>query len=237
MPNITPGYDFGPTEVPRRDTLLLQATALQVTGIPLSSVDAAILKISINSATNATNLPSEGSLWVDAHGDLWGRTADGDVRVRRTVGGWETNRFKCFGDIGGNVYEAPGIPCHIVTATANSTNIDSARVARSRQAGDSGIQLQAFCSLTTSYSVASPNLRFTGRGPTRLFCQGFLPSTVAPRYRGYNNPSFASYWIAQDYETTFPNGLQLEADEKEPECPSAVSECRGYFMGLVVRKV
>ena len=237
MPTITPGYDFGPTETPRRTTLLQQATGLQVTGIPVSSIDTAVLKVSIQDATNATNLPAEGSLWVDAQGNIWGRTVDGDVKVRRYPGGWETNRFKSFGDVGGNVYEAPGIPIHIVTASANSTSLESTRMARSRQAGDTGVHLQAFVSATTTYSNHSPNLRYIGRGPTRLFCQGFLPGSPAPRLRGYNNPSFASYWIAQDLETTSPNGLQLESDEKEPECPSAISECRGYFMGLTIRKV
>ena len=90
---ITPGYDFGVNAIPTRETLTLQAKNLSLSGIPLSALDATMIVASIDDSTAATNLPLEGSLWFDAQGNLWGRTADGNVKVRRSAGGWESNRF------------------------------------------------------------------------------------------------------------------------------------------------
>ena len=237
--SITPGYDFGPNETPTRATLQQAAAGLQITGIPVSSLAAGIIAVHINDTTAASNLPGEGFLWVDARNNIWGRTGDGDVIVRRYQGGWETNRFKCLGDVGGNPNEPPGVAWIVSTVSANSTSINDMRTARGRQTGETGAQLQPFVNQETAASSFDTHFRFVGRGPTRFYCPGFLPSSPSPRMKGRMNGSFSSYWVATDFDAAGAVGVQFETDEREPELsgPASVSECRGYFFGLTIKKI
>lgn len=90
---ITPGYDFGINEVPTASTFGLQATGIQITGIPLSAIDADMAIVNINDASNASSVPNEGSMWVDHQTNVWGRTRWGPTKVRPYGGALESNRF------------------------------------------------------------------------------------------------------------------------------------------------
>jgi hypothetical protein len=95
--NITPGYDFSINEIPTRAKFLLQAevTITNIDAERIVSTDQDGL-IAIEDTSNATLASSEGALWIDAQGTLWGRNRWGLVQVRRPTGGWESNRFEIF---------------------------------------------------------------------------------------------------------------------------------------------
>lgn len=90
---ITPGYDFGANEVPTASSWGKQASDVQLKDIPLSSVDSDLSVVGLQGSSSASNLPNEGSLWVDHQTNVWGRTRWGAVKVRMYGGAIETNRF------------------------------------------------------------------------------------------------------------------------------------------------
>ena len=96
MTDITPGYDFDVNEVPTAETLLLQATGLQITEVGIDSLDSAVVGIKSGDASAVTDSlrvgDTVGTMWVSPFGDIWVQEASGPVILNRIMGGWETRR-------------------------------------------------------------------------------------------------------------------------------------------------
>lgn len=93
--SITPGYDFGTTEVPRERTVDRWLRYLRVSGVDLGLLDAAI-NVHLRgeeSGLTGSSLAGVGWLWTDPAGNIWVRSNTGPVKLFRTEGGWESNRF------------------------------------------------------------------------------------------------------------------------------------------------
>ena len=110
---ITPGYDFQPTEVPTRDKFLQQALGVQISGIPLDRLQESVQAIVFGDTTGVSggDPPAYGWIWVDPAGNrvsfmnrIFYYDGDGDrenVRTWRASGGWETSRLLTQGNSAG----------------------------------------------------------------------------------------------------------------------------------------
>jgi len=103
--NITPGYNFGATEVPKNATLALSVAGMSLTGIDISQIATTIL--GIKHGNTDTSLPDVGWMQRDDANGIWIKTEAeitaspggefdyGRVRLfRANWGGWESNRYK-----------------------------------------------------------------------------------------------------------------------------------------------
>lgn len=233
---ITPGYDFAVTEIPTKANLQAMAAGLSITGIPLSQFAVTLNIISINDTTSVSNLPNEGSLWVDQHGNIWGRTRFGDLKVRKYDGGWESNRFRSIGLSGtaGNPF-APGRPARIAEAVALGTNVTEAVVAFGGQRSDNGQELHCFVAQDTSASQAIDDaqyFRYCGRGMTRFFTHIDTSPSLIQQVRLKYNPGAATNWITEDM---FDNSTNIQAEGAELAVNGSPTEVRAYYFGYLLR--
>jgi hypothetical protein len=93
---ITPGYDFGLNEVPTASTWGKQGSDVLLQDIPLSSVDSDLGTVGLQGSSSPSNLPNEGSMWVDHQTNIWGRTRWGALKIRHYGGMIETNRWAIY---------------------------------------------------------------------------------------------------------------------------------------------
>jgi hypothetical protein len=92
---ITPGYDFGLTEIPTKNKFLQAALGIDIGKIQFEDVDVSLVASyggEVSGSTGAS-LPGEGYLWTDPAGNTWIETVDGPVRLNRNDGGWESMRW------------------------------------------------------------------------------------------------------------------------------------------------
>jgi hypothetical protein len=95
--DITPGYDFGVTEVPTNAKLQLMLTAMQIANIPKSSLDTGLFGVEYGWLTGSTmaTLADEGAILYDLAGKIWVKTATGVCNLRNPdMGGYETVRVR-----------------------------------------------------------------------------------------------------------------------------------------------
>lgn len=226
--SITPGYDFSVNAIPTRETLALQAQNLQISGIPLSALDATIVIAAINDSTAATNLPLEGSLWIDARGNVWGKTADGNVRVKRSDGGWESNRFYYDNSRG---FMRPGMLVTLEAINAN-TQVTITNFHWDIAPADPFNHAFGVCQATL-HSQASDVAKFI------VCCQGRTRGTVlagspiigAAQHYNMSTGAYAGLAAYADFYLSAASFQRLgEGAEKDESWP--VTDPRFYFFGL-----
>lgn len=88
---INTGYDFQATEIPTKEKFNQMAAGLEITNIPPSQLDAAMITLH---TTNGSGLSlGEGGLWVNDLGEIMINTRFGRLALYRVNGGWETRRY------------------------------------------------------------------------------------------------------------------------------------------------
>lgn len=110
--DIVPGYDFGVTEVPTYDKMLIAAAGLQVSNITLDDLPSSIVSLltGTTSGDSGASLPDEGWMWHTPSGDTFVETrwylddlpdaGSGVTEERIAVplfkndGGWITARYR-----------------------------------------------------------------------------------------------------------------------------------------------
>lgn len=237
---ITPGYDFGQFEKPSRETLLRMIEGMTITGIGFANLDTAVNVVTVNDSTAASNLPNNGSLWVDSRNNLWGRTKWGDVIVRRAAGGLETNRLLSLGD-GAAGPALPGQVLKIAVDVANGTTPSNTRVHGTIGNGYDLSTLEIGVAQETAVSHGTTHFRTVLLGRTRLHSPDFQPSFNAKRGRLYQKAVNSNYWTMEDHDpgNTPAHSAQAEAIERDPDIPgvdAGGSAVHGYFFGLPIRK-
>lgn len=226
---VTPGYDFATTEVPTREKLGLAMTGMSLTGIGASLFPSGTTYITITDTSQVT-LPFEGMLWVDSRTNLWGLTRRGMVIVRRSAGGWETNRFLMHADGGGAVVP-PGEALRFNNPVAGDTNESNCVMGR-YTSNDADPALPVALSTDTVGSGTFARVVFKGRA--RLFAPDFLP-TGALALKLYRRTAFTPFWVGEDfYANGAEIGLSGESAETDPD--GNVDTCFAYFLGPHIRR-
>jgi hypothetical protein len=238
MATITPGYDFGATEIPTRDKLLKQATGLQISGIPDENLANTLTREIISNTTAASNLPGEGALWCDGRGNLWGCTRWGNVQLRRYGGGSTTRRFE--------------VPPGSITSIVRPGNLQSLGASNVNDSTFSGALVYVNCAAPTSgmdpcftndETLVSQDtgtgrhfmMRTSGFGRACLYND--LTTQSHTRYRARNNAGavnaafIQSLWFDHQYDT-IGEGNCYGADEV-----STKTEANLYFFGGLVRLI
>lgn len=88
---ITPGYDFQVNEIPTAEKFNQMAEGLELTNIPPSQLDAAMITLHITNGSGVSL--GEGGLWVNDLGEVMVNTRFGRLALIRANGGWETRRY------------------------------------------------------------------------------------------------------------------------------------------------
>jgi len=93
---IRPGYDFDVYETPNMETLLRQATGMQISGVGIDALDSSVVGLKSGDVSNVTESlqvgDTTGGMWMSPLGDLWVQEQSGPVILNRIHGGWETRR-------------------------------------------------------------------------------------------------------------------------------------------------
>jgi hypothetical protein len=89
---ITPGYDFGVTEIPTKAKIQQMLSGGELTGIDISQINTGL--IGLKTADSSVSLPAEGWMWVDVQGCVWVQSRFGATKLwRGSWGGMETRRY------------------------------------------------------------------------------------------------------------------------------------------------
>lgn len=206
---IIPGYDFAQNEIPTPDKFHLAATGMSLFELTLSQLATALIGIQVTDGSQ-TSLPAVGWLAVDYYGNLWGRGRGGMVRVWRSRGGWESNRYQFIHS--GQSADAvcrPGELIQIGELVANDTN-ESNTVYKYVQNGDR--TLTAMTVGVPDESVASgTHGRFVMRGQVAMFGPAFVPNNASRRQQAYRDTVFTPHWVFDTWGAgLFGNGIQGE---------------------------
>lgn len=202
--NIVPGYDFSVNEIPTRAKLGLMASNLSLTGISLDQVDSSVIVVTVTDGTQ-TSLPAIGWLWVDGRQNVWGRTAYGNVIVRKSEGGWESNRIPYAPGGTASDYALPGEIVQFSTLGANNTNITSTRLSivsgGSSTGGTWHVGVTQETVPSNATDVAPVFHRTVFRGATRFFAPEFTPvANSLGRGRLWRSGVNSNWWILTDFD-------------------------------------
>lgn len=238
---VTPAFDFGEHDRPTKETLMSMVEGMTIDQVALANLATDVVIIVVNDTTAASNTPVDGSMWVDAKNNLWGRNKWGNVKIKRFQGGLETNRFLSTGDGGGSGNALPGQVCAVTTNVAAASAPTSTRLFGSSANGFDTTTVQIAVAQETTPSNGTTHARFCLLGPTRLHSPDFQPTFNAKRGRLYQKAVNSNFWTMEDHDpgNTPGHSAQAEAIERDPEVPGvdAGGSCVfGYYFGLPIRK-
>lgn len=199
--NITPGYDFGSTEIPTREKLGLMATGMSIRNIGYEQLQTTIIGITVTDASQ-TSLPAEGWMWGDARGNLWIKTRLGNVRVRCSEGGWESLRWPYGIANTPSNWSIPGSAIEFAEFIVGNT-LESNTLLRAISGGSKtgatwvvGINQETVPSTATT---APGYFRTIYRGWTRFYAPDFAPmATTTTKARAWRSTVNSNEWVVTD---------------------------------------
>jgi hypothetical protein len=215
--SITPGYDFGLNEIPTASTWGKQGSDVLLQDIPLSSIDSDLGTVGLQGSSSPSNLPNEGSLWVDHQTNVWGRTRWGALKVRTYGGAMETNRFAVCG-LGQTI--PLGWRVNLWDDGSNITTASAPTVTTAGVNGCHGIFVAAA-------TIASGCSLY----PRLIVGPGFVPAYHLKRNTSALSPprreqlafqSDASFFLLQGYNS--PPSFGWEGDIMSHDTPEVVGE-------------
>lgn len=230
---ISPGYNHGSTEVPTRETIGLSCSGMSVFDIDPSQIATSLIG-QLVSTDSLSSLPAPGWMWVDQYGNLWGRNNNGIVRIFRSHGGWESNRYP-FIHSGQSASHTcrPGELIRFGQALANDSGETSARF-EYLQSSDRALALPAMA-VPNDTGVSGGYVNCTFRGFTRFFCPDFAPPTGGRRYQLLRNTVLSPHWVNIVWlRNNISVGVQGETSIPELE-EQAEDYISGFLYGPAMR--
>ncbi len=215
---IIPGYDFFATETPNRAKLGLMASGMSVIDIALEQINNTLLLVTVTDGTQLS-LPAEGWLWVDARNNVWGRTRNGNVIVRKSEGGWESNRYRSGPGGTASVYSIPGEIvqfANFIVADTNESNVAIVVFSGGSATGGTwhvGVNQETVPSTATDGVPFYPRVVY--RGQTVLYGPDFTPPVSGDgRMRGWRNTVNSPWWIFTDFDQNESRVCYSESNQK-----------------------
>jgi hypothetical protein len=213
--SITPGYDFGTTEVPTNAKFKQAANGIQITGVQLQNVDQALVASYGGevSGTTGASLPGEGYMWVDPAGNTWIETIGGPVRINRNDGGFESKRWDINTRAAGFI-DPRGFACEVEGAGGSENSLRFRSIQRS-VLGGTGYVL-GVCP-DTSFSgpqrvvgkgVVEVEGGFTRSTGTNFWKLLFWSNAPAAQLWSTGGADVAAYWQHYGYDSA---GLDIAA--------------------------
>jgi hypothetical protein len=215
---ITPGYDFGLTEIPTKNKFLQAALGIDIGKIQFEDVDVSLVASyggEVSGSTGAS-LPGEGYLWTDPAGNTWIETVDGPVRLNRNDGGWESMRWHNNTRLVGQD-DARGFGVELEGAGGSENSMRFRTIMRSVVGGSGYI-----VGIATNTASSGPE-RIVGKGIVEMyggfgFATGsnfwkllFASNAPAAQYVTTDGADAAAYWVHYGYDSA---GLPLTAGKE-----------------------
>ncbi len=229
--NIVPGYDFSVNEIPTRAKLGLMASGMSLTGISLDQIDGSVIVVTVTDGTQ-TSLPAIGWLWVDGRANIWGRTEFGNVIVRKSEGGWESNRIPYAPGGTASVISIPGEIVQFSTLGPGNTNATSCRLSIVSGGSSTGGTWHVGVSQETVPSGATDAspvyYRTVFRGSTRFFAPEFTPpANTMGRGRMWRSGVNSNWWIITDFDDNEARVMYGESNQLDRD--NHTDWVNGYF--------
>lgn len=214
---ITPGYDFGTTEVPTRAKFFQQAQGLGITNVQFDDVNQALIASYGGevSGTTGASMPGEGYLWTDPAGNTWIETVDGPVRINRNDGGWESMRWNCNTRTGGSI-DPRGFACELEGAGGSENSMRFRTIQRSILGGTGYV-----IGVRTDTSTSGPG-RIIGKGIVEMeggFARAgtnqwkllFASNAPGPQLCSTDGADVSAYWHHYGYDSA---GLPIASGDE-----------------------
>ena len=229
--NVTPGYDFGTTEIPTKEKLSLMVTGMSITDIGYEQLQTTIIGITVTDASQ-TSLPAEGWLWGDARSNIWLKTRLGMVRVRCAEGGWESLRWPYGVANTASNWSVPGSMVQFHEFIVGNT-LESNAVLRVNSGGSKtgstwhvGVTQETVPSTATT---APGYFRTVYRGWTRFYAPDFSPmGTAVTKGRLWRSSVNTPEWVITDAYDNTDALVYGDATGRDPD-GDLDNYCYGYF--------